>query len=80
MRIWVLHALIEDGDEVDILCGLPDGSCLSPTLFGKCAAELIHELRTKFAELKFDGITSIDDFNWIQPGAFLYVDDMVLML
>ena len=77
MRIRVLHALIEDGDEVDILRGLPEGSRLSPTLFGICAAELIHEVRTKFSDLKFDDITSIDDFNWI--GAFLYVDDMVLI-
>ena len=52
-------------------------SRLSPTLFGICAAELIHEHHTKFPELKFDDITSIDDFNWI--WAFLYVDDMVLI-
>jgi len=77
VRIQVLHALIEDGDEVDILRGLPEGSRLSPTLFGVCAAELIHELRTKFPELKFDDITSTDDFNWI--GAFLYVDNMVFI-
>jgi len=79
VRIRVLHALIEEGDKVDILRGLPNVSRLSPTLFGICAAELtgIHELRTKFPELKFADITSIDDFNWI--GAFLYVDDMVLI-
>ena len=75
VRIRVFHTLIEDGDEVDILRGLPEGSRLSPTLFGMYAAtgKLIHELHTKFPELKFDDITSIDDFNWI--GAFLYVDD-----
>jgi len=77
VRIRVLHALIAAGDEVDILRGLPEGSRLSPILFGICAAELIHELRMKFPELKFADITSIDDFNWI--GAFLYVDDMVLI-
>jgi len=77
VRIWVLHALIEDGDEVDILHRLPEGSRLKPTLFGICAAELIHELRTKFPELEFDDIMSIDDFNWI--GAFLCVNDMVLI-
>jgi len=75
VRIRVLDALIEDSDEVDILRGLPEGSYLSPTLFGICTAELIHELRTKFPQLKFDEITSIDDFKWI--GTFLYVDDMV---
>jgi len=77
VRIRVLHALIEYSDEVDILRGLPELSRLSPTLFGICAPELNLELRTKFPELKFDDITSIDDFNWI--GAFLYVDDMVLI-
>jgi len=77
VRIRVLHALIEASDEVDILRGLTEGSRLSPTLFEICAAELMHELRTKFPELKFADITSIDDFNWI--GAFLYVDDMVLI-
>ena len=77
MRIRVLYALIEASDEVDILRGLTEGSRLSPTLLGICAAEIIHELRTKFPELKFGDITSIDDFNWI--GAFLYVDDKVLI-
>jgi len=63
VRIRVLHALIKDGDEVDILRGLPEGSRLSPTLCEICAAELMHELRTKFPELKFADITSKDDFN-----------------
>jgi len=62
---------------VEILCGLPEGSRLSPTLFGICVAELILELRAKFLLLEFPEITSIDDLNWI--GAFLYVDDMVLI-
>ena len=53
------------------------GADLAQPLFGICAAELIHKLRAKFPELKFTDITSIDDFNWI--GAFLYVDDMVLI-
>ena len=50
---------------------------LSPTLFGICVAELILELRAKFSLLQFPQITSIDNLNWI--GAFLYVDDMVLI-
>jgi len=62
---------------VDILHGLPDGSRLSPTLFGICVAKLILELRAKFPLLQFLQITSIDDLNLI--GAFLYVHDMVLM-
>ena len=62
---------------MDILRGLPEGSRLRPTLFGICVAELILELRAKFPLLQFHLITSIDDLNWI--GAFLYVDDMVLI-
>jgi len=62
---------------VDILRSLPEGSRLSPTLFGICVAELILELRAKFLLLHFRQITSIDDLNWI--GAFFYVDDMVLI-
>jgi len=77
VRVWVLHALIDQNDEVDILRGLPEESRLSPTLFGICVAELILELRAKFPLLQFPQITSIDDLNWI--GAFLYVDDMVLI-
>jgi len=73
VRIRVLHALITAGDEVDILRGLPEGSRLSPTLFGICAAELIHEFHTKFPDLKFADITSIDNFSWI--AVFHYVDD-----
>ena len=78
VRIRVLHVLTEEGDEVDILRGLPEWSRLSFTLFGKCAAELFHKLQSKCPELKFDDITSVDDFDWI--GAFLYVDDMVLIV
>jgi len=77
VRVRVLHALTDQNDEVDILRGLPEGSRLSPTLFGICVAELILELRATFPLLQFPHITSIDDLNWI--GAFLYVDDMVFI-
>jgi len=77
VRVRVLHALIDQIDEVDILRGLPEGSQLSPNLFGIRVAELILELRAKFPLLQFPQITSIDDLNWI--GAFLCVDDMVLI-
>jgi len=53
----------------------PEGSQIIPTLFGICVAELIPELQEK--ALEFVEIQSIDDLNWI--GAFLYVDDMVLI-
>jgi len=77
VRVRVLHALVDQNDEVDILRGLPEGSRRSPNLFGNCVAERILELRAKFPLLQFPQITSIDDLNWI--GAFLYVDDMVLI-
>jgi len=77
VRVRVLHALIDQNDEVDNLCGLPEGSRLSPALFGICVAEIILELQAKFPLLQFPQITLIDDLNWI--GAFLYVDDMVLI-
>ena len=63
VRVRVLHALIDQNDEVDIFCGLPGGSRLSPTLFGICVAELILELRAKFPLFQFPQITSIDDLN-----------------
>ena len=74
----VLRELIDQNNEVDILRDLPEGNQLSPTLFGTCVPELILELRTKFPLLQFPQITSIDNLNWI--GAFLYVDDMVLIV
>ena len=65
VRVRVLHARIDQNDEVDILRGLPEGSRLSPILFGICVSELILELRAKFPLLQFPLITSIDDLNWI---------------
>jgi len=55
-------------DEEQILRGLPEGSRLSPTLFGICVAEIILELRAKFPMLEFPEITSINNLDWI--GAF----------
>jgi len=77
VRVRDFHALVDRKDEVEILRSLPEGSQLSPTLFGICVAKLILELRSKFPPLEFPEITAIDDLNWI--GAFLYVDDMVLI-
>jgi len=51
-----MHSLTKN-DEVDILLGLPEGSQLSPTLFGICVAELILELRAKIPLLQFPLIT-----------------------
>ena len=48
IKLRVLHPGISARHTVDILRGLPEGSCLSPTLFGIFVADLVHELRTKF--------------------------------
>ena len=77
VRVRVKHALVDQNDKVDILRGLPEGSRLTPTLLDIWVAELILKLRAKFPLLQFPQITSIDDINWI--GAFLNVDDMVLV-
>ena len=79
----VLHPNIQEHQTVDILRGLPEGSCLSPTLFGIFVADsgLIHELQTKFPHavinlapgLQDNGTTQI----WI--GGLPYVDDLALM-
>jgi len=47
IRLRVLHPNIQEHQTVDILRGLPEGSRLSPTLFGIFVADLIHELQTK---------------------------------
>ena len=51
IRLRVLHPIIQEHQTVDILRGLPEGSRLSPTLFGIFVADLIHELQTKFCTL-----------------------------
>jgi len=47
IRLRVLHPNIQEHQTVDIRRGLPEGSRLSPTLFGTFVADLIHELQTK---------------------------------
>jgi len=44
----VLHPRIPKSSSVDILRGVPEGSRLSPTLFGIFLADLIHELKVQF--------------------------------
>jgi len=46
----VLHPGISAHHTVDILRGLPEGSRVSPTLFGIFVADLVHELRAKFSQ------------------------------
>jgi len=81
IRLRVLHPNIQEQQTVDILCGFPEGSRLSPTLFGIFVADLIHELQTQFSHavihlapgLQHNGTTQI----WI--GGLFYVDDLALM-
>ena len=51
IKLRVLHPGISARHTVDILRGLPEGSRLSPTLFGIFVADLVHELRAKFPRL-----------------------------
>ena len=53
IKLQVLHPGISARHTVDILKRLPEGSRLSPTLFGIFVAELVHELRAKFLQRLF---------------------------
>ena len=53
---------------------MPEGSRLSPTLFGIVLAELIHELKMQFPNAT---ITHNRGVRWI--GGILYVDDLYLI-
>ena len=53
VRFWsayvrVLHPGIPAHERVEVLPGLPEGSKLSPILFGIFMADLVHELQRKF--------------------------------
>jgi len=81
IRLQVLHPNIQEHHTADILRGLPEGSRLSPTLFGIFVADLIHELQTQFPHavinlapgLQHNGTTQI------RIGGLLYVDNLALM-
>ena len=72
--IRVLHPGIRESNTVEILRGLPEGSRLSPTLFGIFVSDLINTLKKKFpnATVAWGG-SSV----WI--GGILYVDDLCLI-
>jgi len=74
VKIRVLHPKIRQSSEVEILTGLPEGSRLSPTLFGIVVADLIHELQHRFPNAT---ITHNGNSVWI--GGILYVDDLCLI-
>ena len=74
VKVHVLHPRISKNSSVAILRGVPEGSRLSPTLFGIFVADLIHELRDKFPNAT---ITHNGGIRWI--GGILYVDDLCLI-
>jgi len=47
IKLRILHPGISARHTVDILRGLSEGSCLSPTLFEIFVVDLVHELRAK---------------------------------
>jgi len=88
ISVRVLHPGIKKDEYATILRGLPEGSRLSPTLFGIVAADLIHFLRSEFPDATIShGLagpppptpsgTAFPTTVWI--GGLLYVDDLCLM-
>ena len=88
ISVRVLHPGIQKDEYAPILRGLPEGSRLSPTLFGIVAADLIHFLRSEFpdATISHGPVgpppptppgTAPPTTIWI--GGLFYVDDLCLM-
>jgi hypothetical protein len=88
MLVRVLHPGIKKDEYATILRGLPEGSRLSPTLFGIVAADLIHFLRSEFPDATIShgpvgpppptpSGTAPPTTIWI--GGLFYVDDLCLM-
>ena len=86
-NLRVLHPGISTHHTVDILRGLPDGSRLSPTLFGIFVADLVHELRAKFPLAVIHLGHPPPNLHTLRPGStthiwiggLLYVDDLALL-
>jgi len=76
VKIGVLHPKIRQSSEAEILRGLPEGSRLSPTLFGIVVADLIH-----WHELQHwsPNATITHNSNSVWIGGILYVDDLCLI-
>jgi len=70
VKVHVLHPRILKNSSVDILRVVPEGSRLSPFLFGIFVADLIHELQENFPNAT---ITHNGGLRWI--GGILYADD-----
>ena len=68
-----MHPLIPEDDYTQILRGLPEGSRLSPTLFGILIAELLQEIKHRHPDSDTIGPGGT---MWV--GALAFVDDLVL--
>jgi len=87
IKVRVLHPGISTRHTVDILRGLPEGSRLSPTLFGKFVADLVHELAAKFSHAVIHLGHQPPNLHTLRPGStthiwiggLLYVDDLAVM-
>jgi hypothetical protein len=73
VSIRVLHPLIPEDDYTQIFRGLPEGSRLSPTLFGILISDLLQEIKHKHPNSDTIGPGGS---MWV--GALAYVDDIVL--
>jgi hypothetical protein len=76
VNIRVLHPLIPATEYTTLMRGLPEGSKLSPPLFGILVADLLVELRTKHPTANTYASTPTGQ-TWL--GAIAYVDDIVLI-
>ena len=56
ISVRVLHPLIPSSNVVEVKRGLPEGSRLSPILFGIVAADLIRELKRSFPTSPSSGV------------------------
>jgi len=74
VKVRVLHPRIPTTSSVNIMRGVPEGSRLSPTLFGIFVPDLIHELRAQFPAAT---ITHNVGVRWI--GGILSLDDLCLI-
>ena len=72
VKVRVLHPRVSKNSSVAMLRGVPEGSRLSPTLFGIFVADLIHELQEKIPN------ATITHIGGIRIGEILDVDDLCL--
>ena len=74
IKISVLHPLISESEFTKILQGLPEGSKLSPPLFGIFISELFEVLKEKYP-----GAVTYTTSGMEWAGVIAYVDDTVLI-